>query len=419
MTSDATSVPADPEQPRDRVQDPSPADGDGTLTDGPATDSLPAETLEAAPAGPSPRGRFFFAELSHPFTKGLLAGLGVLVALAIGAAAVSLSRVWIYIGVAVFVAMALDPGIAWLRKKGMSKTVAIVVVFAALALVVAALVAVVLPMVFAQITDLARAIPGWISSIQDAQWFKDLTGTTAGAPVLDNWLDQVVSFLSNPSNLMAVAGGALSIGVTLVDAITGTMFILILTLYFTATLHEMKDAASLLAPAYARSHIADIINHVTSSVGLYLGGMFILAVCNSVFGFILLTVLGVPYAPLLAVIALVVTMIPMVGPVTFWLIATFVCLFQSGWVVALTFALIYFGYMQIEAYIMTPRVMSKQVEVPGAVVIISALIGASLLGLLGALISVPISATLLMIVQRLVIPRQDSRTIPPPGSAFS
>jgi predicted PurR-regulated permease PerM len=146
--------------------------------------------------------------------------------------------------------------------------------------------------------------------------------------------------------------------------------------------------------------------------------MFILALANSIVAFTLLTALGVGFAPLLAVLALFITMIPMIGSVTFWVIASVICFFQSWWV-GLVFALVYFAYMQVEAYLMTPRVMSKQVEIPGSLVIISALVGGTLLGLLGALIAVPVTASLLMIVEKLLVPKQDARTVAPEGSTLA
>ena len=83
------------------------------------------------------------------------------------------------------------------------------------------------------------------------------------------------------------------------------------------------------------------------------------------------------------------------------------------------FAAVYFAYMQVEAYLMTPRVMSRQVDIPGSLVIISALVGGTLLGLLGALIAVPVAASVLMVVQKLFIPRQDAKTEAPPGSTLA
>ncbi|MEN0070880.1 MAG: AI-2E family transporter [Propionicimonas sp.] len=412
MTSDLTSAGSD--QPR-AAEAPS---GDAADVNH-ASDLPPApDGSMAPPASVAPAPRRIDVDLTRPFARGLVAGLGLLVAVGLGAATVSLSHVWVYIGISLFIAMALNPILDYLQRKGMSKTAAMILVFVLLGLVAAAVVSIVVPMIFGQITQLAGSIPAWIADLQTAEWYQNLVALSGGQAPVDAWLDQLIVFFSNPANLIAIAGGAFAVGVRVVDAITGSMFILIITLYFTATLRQMEDAATLLAPAYARTKVRSVIDHIATSVGLYLGGMFILAVCNAAFAFILLTVLGVPYAVLLAAIAVVITMIPMVGPVTFWLIASTVLLLDGGWPLALPFILVYFGYLQVEAYIMTPKVMSKQVELPGSVVIISALIGGSLLGLLGALLSVPVAATLMMIIGKIFVPRQDTRTIAPHGSAF-
>jgi predicted PurR-regulated permease PerM len=91
-----------------------------------------------------------------------------------------------------------------------------------------------------------------------------------------------------------------------------------------------------------------------------------------------------------------------------WIIASLVALFTVGWL-GLVFVIVYFAYMQVEAYVMTPRVMSKAVSVPGALVLIGAMAGAALLGLLGALIAVPVTASILMVINEVVVPRQDAK----------
>lgn len=388
--------------------------------DNPVEEVLAADGAEViVPELPPVQNPFqrVIAHLGQPFSFGLLATLGVLAALALGSMAASLSTIWIYIGVALFMAMALDPLVAWLEKRKMSRGLSITVVFVGFAVVFGGLLAIVIPMAVSQVVAFAQSVPGWITSIQQAEWFRNLLAATGSETAVADALNQVRSYLSNPSNLLAIGGGALAVGSGIMSGITGGMFILILTLYFIASLRGMKTAMYRLAPAYARAKVAEITDHVTTSVGAYISGMFILAVSNAVFSFILLSLLGVRFAALLAVLALFITMIPMIGSVTFWIIALVVCLFQSWWV-GLVFGLVYFAYMQVEAYVMTPRVMSKQVEIPGSLVIISALVGGTLLGLLGALIAVPVTASLLMIIQKLFIPRQDAKIEAPPGSTL-
>jgi predicted PurR-regulated permease PerM len=186
---------------------------------------------------------------------------------------------------------------------------------------------------------------------------------------------------------------------------------LVLTLYFLASMRSMKAGLLKLAPAYARPRLASITDRIIETVGGYVSGMAILAACNAVFAFLLLTILGAPFALSLAFLALFITMIPMVGPIISLVLIAVVTLAHSP-VTALIFALVYFSYMQVEAYFLTPRVMAKTVDVPGSLVLIAALAGGTLLGLLGALVAVPVTASLLLIVRDAYIPRQDAKLTP-------
>ncbi len=78
-------------------------------------------------------------------------------------------------------------------------------------------------------------------------------------------------------------------------------------------------------------------------------------------------------------------------------------------ITALIAAIYYLVYMQIEAYVLAPRIMGRAVAVPGAVVVIAALAGGALLGLLGALIAIPVAASVLIIYRQVIIPRQNER----------
>lgn len=350
-------------------------------------------------------------DLGHPFVWGFTATVGALIALSLAGAISSLSTVLVPIGVALFVALALDPLVRWLEKHGMGRGLSIAVVFAAFALIIGGVLALVVPTAAVQITQFAKAVPGYVTDIQNADWFKSMVAYTGSSDVYANVLTQAQTWLSDPANLLAIGGGALAVGTGLVNAISGTLIVLVLTLYFLASLRSMTSALERLAPAHARPQLAEITEQITESVGGYVSGMAILAFCNAVFAFILMTILAVPFAALLAFLALLITMIPMVGPVLFWLLATVVILFTSP-LSALIFAAVYFAYMQVEAYVMTPKVMNKAVDIPGSLVLIGAMVGATLLGLLGALVAVPVTASLLMIVNTAFIPRQDAKLQP-------
>ena len=110
----------------------------------------------------------------------------------------------------------------------------------------------------------------------------------------------------------------------------------------------------------------------------------------------------------MAIAAFCITLIPLIGSVCYWIFATVLALFSNP-VAALIFGIVYLIYIQLEAYLLTPRVMNKTVSVPGALVVIGALVGGTLFGLLGALVAIPVTASILLIIKQIFIPRQDAK----------
>jgi predicted PurR-regulated permease PerM len=395
------------------MADPRPTDADPTDTAATGAPSPAEDLVETTPTEHRVgRGnRRLTVDLGHPFLWGFTATVGGLVAWSLAGAMASLSTVLVSIGAALFIAMALDPLVRWLERHGMSRGLSIALVFVGFAVIFAGVLALVVPTAVVQISEFAKAVPGYIADLQNADWFKNLVAATGQGGMYQGLLDQVQNWLADPANLLAVGGGALAVGTGVVNAVSGTLIVLVLTLYFLSSLRTMLDAMTRLAPAHARAQVSRMTDQITESVGGYVSGMAILAAANAVFAFILLSVLGVPFAALLAFLALLITMIPMVGPVLFWLLATTVSLFHLWWV-GLIFAAVYFAYMQIEAYVMTPRVMTKAVDIPGSLVLIGAMVGGTLLGLLGALVAVPVTASVLMVVNSVIVPRQDAKRTP-------
>lgn len=115
---------------------------------------------------------------------------------------------------------------------------------------------------------------------------------------------------------------------------------------------------------------------------------------------------------LLALVAFIGSLIPLVGTLSGSIINTLLCLFVSP-TTALITGIYYLVYMQIEAYVISPRIMSKAVAVPGAIVVIAAVGGGSLGGVLGALVAIPIAASAIIIIQKVLFPAQDAKVAPP------
>src|SRR5690606_14736740 len=153
-----------------------------------------------------------------------------------------------------------------------------------------------------------------------------------------------------------------------------------LTLYFLASLRTMKAAFYRLMPARSRAKVAGLTEQITDSVGGYLIGMVILAACNAILAFLLHLILGLPFPALMGLLAFLITLIPLIGSVLYWVVASSIALFTSP-LLALIFAAVYLAYMQLEAYFLTPKVMNKTISIPGSLVVIGALVGGTLLGL--------------------------------------
>ncbi len=370
------------------------ADRDPSGDDADVQAAPSSKYVEAA----APRASFW-TRIDKPFVFGFLATLGGLAAFLLGLALSSLSTVLIYIAFALFAALGLDPAVRWLERHGMSRAWSVVVVIVGFALALVVIVLAILPTVVDQIATFITSIPDTIRGFTRTDfyhWLEDRFGVG-----LNDLVAEVQKFLSDPSRIAQIGGGALQIGTGIATGIatgiSGGLIVIVLTLYFLATLPSMKTGLLRLAPARDRRSIDRITEQITDSVGGYVMGMVGLAFINAVIVFVLYLVLGLPFPPLMATVAFLITLIPLVGSVMFWIIGTGIALFTSP-VLALIFAAVYVVYMQVEAYVITPRVMSKAIAIPGSLVVIGALVGGTLLGLLGALIAVPVTASILIIV---------------------
>lgn len=198
----------------------------------------------------------------------------------------------------------------------------------------------------------------------------------------------------------------------IVNGISSAFLVIVLTLYFVSTLDPMKLAVARLVPAYRREKFSTTLNSIVFAVGKAVAGAVTLSAINAAVVLVIFLLLGSQVAVLFALMAFLITLIPMIGSVLFLIIGTLGALLISP-SAALVFLIAYFIYVQLEAYQVTPRIMGKAVNVPGVLVIIAAMTGAALMGLFGALLAIPITASILIVVREIVIPKRDAQTEPP------
>ena len=350
-------------------------------------------------------------KIQNPFRLGLFGGLGVLLAVAIGATVGSLATILTYIGAALFLALGLDPLVTWLEKHKFPRPLAIVTVLVAVLGVFVGLVFAIIPVITEQVNKAIKAVPGLINGFSDGT-IRDNVQDAFPWLNVDDMLTGVQDWFAT-LDLTSIGGGVLTVGIGIATGVTGAIVVLILTIYFVASLTNLKRGLYQLVPASKRPTFIDLAEQVAAAVGRYVIGQGSLALVNGILSFIFLTLIfpafGLPvsYSALLAFIAFLGSLIPLVGTVSGSVVITLLVLVFNGPPSVIAVGIYYLVYMQVEAYFLNPRIMAQAVKVPGAIVVIAALAGGTLLGILGALIAIPVAAAILLIINQVVVPRQN------------
>ena len=342
-------------------------------------------------------------KIQNAFRVGLIGTLGVGLGVLILTSIVSLATIITYIGAALFLALGIEPLISFLERRKFPRWLALVVTLVVIVGAFVGLIWAIVPIAVDQASQLVQNAITWVNNGSAEKWFLSLQHQFPTIVNQQN-IDAVTEWLQK--NLPDITSKVLQTGIGIVQGAFGVIIVVILTIYFTASLPSIKRAAYQLVPASRRSRFADLGDQITDSVGKYVGGQVSLALVNGVLSAIFLSIIGAKFAILLAVVAFALSLIPLVGTITGSVIIVLTCLI-SGPPTAITALIYYLIYMQVEAYVLSPNIMNRAVSVPGAVVVIAALAGGSLLGILGALVAIPIAASIMLIIKQVLIPRQN------------
>ncbi len=350
-------------------------------------------------------------KIHSPFRTALVATLGVGLGILLIGSLQTLSTVLLYVGTALFLSLGLDPLVSLLERRGLPRWVAVLITIIGVLALFAGIVLMIVPILIDQIGQLVVQITAFLqgSSTDDVkEWllslfpglqesFVDDTFANANGWLLDNWTQ--------------ITQSVVVVGTTIVTGVFGAFIVLILTIYLTASTPSLKRAVYQLVPASKRERFIDLAEQITDSVGYYVMGQLSLGVINGILSAIFLTIIDAPFPAVLAVVAFFFSLIPLVGTLTGSTLIVLTCLIPGlgSPATAIAAAVYYLVYMQVEAYFINPRIMSRAVSVPGGVVVVAALAGGSLLGLLGALIAIPVAASVLIIYRQVLMPRMNER----------
>ncbi|WP_167041661.1 AI-2E family transporter [Salinibacterium sp. ZJ454] len=348
-------------------------------------------------------------KIHNPFRLGLLAGLGVLVAILIGTAVGQLALILTYVGAALFLALGIDPVVSWLERHGWKRWLAILVTLLGIVGVFVGLVFAIVPVITEQVNKLIGQAPDLIEFFTSGAAYEWAESTFPWIPI-DTVVAEVTKWTQDADNITGIFGGVLQTAVTIASGAFGALIILILTLYFVTSLSSIKRSLYQLVPASKRERVIDISEQVSTAVGRYVVGQGALGLCNGVLSFIFFSIIGAEYPALFAFIAFLFSLVPLVGTITGSIVIVAIqwLVNPDSFITVLTTAIYYLVYMQVEAYVLSPNIMNRAVKVPGVIVVIAALAGGTLGGILGALVAIPVAASILIIVKQVFIPKQQT-----------
>ena len=364
-------------------------------------------TKRAAKAAPTPADYGIAGvpiNRSHPYYFGFVATLGALTAIVLMRALASVSQIFILILIALFLATGLNPAVEALRRRNMSRATAVTIIFTSVIAFVIFFALVVAPPVISQGTQLINKAPTLLAELTNNATINKLNDQYG---IIDTLQARLESVTSDGTLLISAFGGVIGVGKSVLSGFFTFLTILVLTLYFITSLPQAVNLGLSLVPASRRERIGHLTNAIIARVGSFVGSQIVIAAMASLFVFILSLVLGLPSPIAIGMIVFVCGLIPLIGHFLGSGIVTIIALTQSI-AIGVIALVAYVVYVQIENYVVTPRIMKRTLAVPGAVTIISALIGSSLLGLVGGLLAVPVAASIILILDEVVIPRANN-----------
>ncbi len=367
----------------------------------PATASR-AGRAPASPVAPDP-GPLAPERTAHgPVMLGFLYAVGALLAFWLGSQLLRVSSVVLLVLVALFIAVGLDPAVRWLQRRGLSRTLAVLAVIAAVLVALTLFFVALVPVITDQVTAIGQNAPGWLQQLQRNRQVQELDARY-------DVITKVQDFVTSGQATSSLFGGVVGVGVAVLGFLANTFVVTVLTLYFLASLGHTKRALYGLAPASKRARVTELGERILASIGGYVSGAFIVAMAAGISSLIFLFVVGLgQYAVALAAVVTLLDVIPMIGATLGAVVVTAIG-FATDPKIGLFCLVFYVVYQQVENYVIYPRVMQRSVNVPGSVTVIAALVGAGLLGVVGALLAIPTAAAILLLVREVFVPRQALR----------
>ncbi|MEV6136270.1 AI-2E family transporter [Nocardia sp. NPDC051990] len=335
-----------------------------------------------------------------PFMIGMAGAAGVAVTYGAIQALIAVSQVLVLITIALFLAIGLEPVVSWLVRPWFPRWAAVTAVFLVAIGLLAGFLAAAIPPLVTQGSALVHNAPDYVDHLAHRYPLIDTLNTRFH---LQDRLQQGLG--SDPAKL---AGGVLGAGRLVFSIVSGTVIVAVLTGYFMANFAQVRTSIYRLFPRSRRPRAILIGDEIFVKVGGYILGNLVISLITAVLTFIWLLIFDVPYPLLLAVLVAVLDLIPVVGSTLAGIIVALVALTVSLPVTVAT--IVFFIVLRLfEDYVLVPRIIGRTVRVPAVVTVVSVLLGGALLGIVGALLAIPVAAAVLLIISETVLPSLDDR----------
>ena len=333
-----------------------------------------------------------------PFFIGMTAAAGVAVTIGIIELLIKAGSILILVGMALFIAAGLDPIVSWLTRHRVPRWLGVVITLLGLVGILALFLALAIPRITAETTTLVNQLPHYAKELQNHN--SELGKLNAKYDV-ESRLSKLIS-----SDGSSLAGGVLSVGEVVVSAVSSFLLVFVLTVYFLGGLPKIKLFAYRLVPASRRPRTILLTDEIFSRVGGYVLGNVLTSLIIGVGTAAWMLALGIPYPFLLAMFVALVDLIPVIGSYIGGAAVVLTALTVSLTVAIATLVFMLL-YKLAEDYFIVPRVMGRTVQVPATVTLVAVLIGGALLGIIGALVAIPVAAAARLLLQEIAFRRLD------------
>jgi len=298
----------------------------------------------------------------------------------------------------------MEPGVSWFVRHKIPRVFSVLLVYAVLILLLALLFYAFAPILIEEVSALLSALPNYTSTLDFFVPFQDTALGTSSAIGEGLTPQAVVSDLQE--TFSTTSEGFFRTVSAIFGGLIGFILVIVFSFYFSVQETGVDDFLKIVTPIKYQDKVIDLWKRSQVKIGLWMQGQLILAVIISVLVYLGLTILGVRYAFLLAILAGVFELIPVFGPTLSAIPAIGISFIDGGTSSALFVVGLFVIIQQFENHLIYPLVVTKVVGVPPLLVILAIIVGASLAGFLGVILAVPAAA----VIQELVHDIQVSRS---------